>query len=48
VVSTVQNKVWLVMIGLDGLMETAFPPDDSETYLADPAFAYVGQLQEWQ
>ncbi len=48
VVTTVQNRVWLAMIGLNGIMETAFPPDDSETYLADPAYVYVGELEELQ
>jgi hypothetical protein len=48
VVATVQHRVWLVMIGLNGLMETAFPPNDPETYLADPAYVYVGDLKELQ
>jgi hypothetical protein len=48
-VTTVENKDWLVMIGMDGVIETAFPPNNTETYLADPAFVYVGisgELQE--
>jgi hypothetical protein len=48
IVTTLQDKVWLTMIGLDGLMETAFPPDEPETYLQDPAFVYVGVLEEFQ
>jgi hypothetical protein len=47
-VTTLQDKIWLTMIGLDGLMETAFPPDEPETYLQDPAFVYVGVLEEFQ
>ena len=47
-VTTVKNQDWLVMIGLDGIMETAFPPNDPETYLADPAYVYVGMLEELQ
>jgi hypothetical protein len=42
----VSGEYWLVMIGLDGVMETAFPPDDPEDYLADPAFIYVGVMEE--
>lgn len=34
------------MIGLDGVLETAFPPDDPEGYLADPAFIYLGSVKE--
>jgi hypothetical protein len=45
-VATVVDKDWLVMMGLDGFMETAFPPDDPVNYLADPAFVYVGVLKE--
>ena len=33
---------------LDIIMETAFPPNDPETYLADPAYVYVGVLEELQ
>ena len=44
----VSGEYWLVMIGLDGVMETAFPPDDPEDYLADPAFIYVGVMEEME
>jgi hypothetical protein len=47
-VTTIQDRVWLAMIGIDSTMETAFPPDDPETYLADPAYTYLGQLEELQ
>ncbi|MBX2999557.1 MAG: hypothetical protein KF893_13655 [Caldilineaceae bacterium] len=46
VVGKYQEALWLVMFGLSGLMETAFPPSDPERYLADPRFEYVGVLQE--
>ncbi|MCB0153236.1 MAG: hypothetical protein KDF65_00470 [Anaerolineae bacterium] len=42
----ISGEYWLVMIGLDGVIETAFPPDDAEEYLADPAFIYVGVMEE--
>ena len=37
---------WLVMLGLNGVMETAFPPEDAATYLAYPRFTRVGTLEE--
>jgi hypothetical protein len=46
VVGKHQGDLWLVMFGLSGIMETAFPPSDPESYLADPRFDYVGVLQE--
>jgi hypothetical protein len=45
-VATLADKEWLVIIGLDGVMETAFPPDDPASYLAEPAFVYVGVLMD--
>lgn len=46
VVAIIENKKWLVMIGLDGTMETAFPPSDPDTYLSDSAYLYVAVLEE--
>lgn len=43
-VANVENIIWLVMIGLDGVLETAFPPD--EGYLAKPEFVYLGSVKE--
>lgn len=40
------NAVILVMIGMDSVMETAFPLRDPTTYLADPAYSHLGRLQE--
>lgn len=48
IVATVEDDTWVVMMSLDGVMETAFPPDDPEEYLADPAFVYVGTLEALQ
>ncbi|WP_413279543.1 hypothetical protein [Floridanema evergladense] len=45
-VANVENKIWLVMIGLDGILETSFPPDDPENYLANSAFVYLGLVKE--
>ncbi len=46
VVAEVEDIRWLVMLGLDGVMETAFPPDDPETYLANSQFTRLGTLEE--
>lgn len=45
-VANVENQLWLVMIGLDGVLETAFPPDDPEGYLSNSAFIYLGSVKE--
>lgn len=45
-VTNVENKIWLVMIGLNGVLETAFPPDDPESYLANSAFVYLGLVKD--
>ena len=46
VVGTVDNQRWLAMFGLDGVMETAFPPMDAISYLSDSRFVRLGTLQE--
>ena len=46
VVTEVAGVVWLVMCGSDGTMETAFPPEDPATYLADPRFTRLGTMEE--
>lgn len=46
VVAEHHGERWLVMFSLFGIMETAFPPTDPDTYLADPRFRYLGTMQE--
>jgi hypothetical protein len=46
VVAEVEGTLWLVMIGLDGTVETAFPPEDPATYLANLQFQRLGTLEE--
>jgi hypothetical protein len=46
IVSTYQNRLWLVMFDMNGVMETAFPPTDPDEYLADPRFQFLGKLEE--
>ena len=46
VVADIEGTLWLVMIGLDSIMETAFPPENSATYLANLQFQRLGTLEE--
>jgi hypothetical protein len=46
VVAEVEGTLWLVMLGLDSIMETAFPPENSVTYLANLRFQRLGTLEE--
>ncbi len=46
VVATYQVRLWLAMFGMDGVMETAFPPDDPENYFQDPRYHLVGKLED--
>ena len=46
VVTEMDGLRWLVMLSLDGIMETAFPPEDPETYLVDTRFTRVGTIEE--
>jgi hypothetical protein len=46
VVAEVEGAQWLVMVGLDSIMETALPPENLETYLANPRFQRLGTLEE--
>ncbi|MEG3839169.1 hypothetical protein [Microcoleus sp. herbarium14] len=45
-VANMHNKLWLVMISLEGVLETAFPPDAPESYLANSAFVDLGSVKE--
>jgi hypothetical protein len=46
IVAEVDRVRWLVMVSLDSVMETAFPPEDPEIYLANPRFQRLGTLEE--
>ena len=46
VVAEVERVRWLVMVGPDSVMETAFPPEHPETYLANLRFQRLGTLEE--
>lgn len=47
-VKNLEGRLWLVMIGLDGVIETAFPPAEPESYLANEAFVYIGKIADWE
>jgi hypothetical protein len=42
----IQDRVWLVIFGSKGLMETAFPPIDPEDYLERRGFVLLGRIEE--
>lgn len=47
IVAPYQGQLWLVMFGLDGIMETAFPPDDPIIYFQNPNYQRLGLLEEF-
>lgn len=42
----VQDNEWLVIFGPDGVMETAFPPENIDDYLNKRGFIFIGQIKE--
>jgi hypothetical protein len=44
--ATVEDRLWLVMMRMDGILETSFPPDDPEKYLNNNYFIYLGIMEE--
>ncbi len=47
VVAPYEGQIWMVMFGPDGIMETAFPPDEPNTYFdMDPRYIPVGHIKE--
>ena len=48
VVAEVDGGSWLVMLGLDGVIETAFPPEDTaDRVLAEQAHLFHQELQRF-
>lgn len=41
-----QGAMWLIIFGGDGIMETAFPPDDLTDYLTKRGFVPLGRMEE--
>lgn len=46
IVAEVAGRRWLAMANREGLMETAFPPDDPDEYLSDPQFVSLGNVED--
>jgi hypothetical protein len=46
VVAEIDGVRWLVMLGMDGIMETAFPPEDAAMSLASLRLTHVGTLED--
>lgn len=44
--SNVAGRPWLTIFSMVGIMETAFPPNDIDDYLAQPGFVEIGTIQE--
>jgi hypothetical protein len=42
----IKGVAWLVIFGEDGVLETAFPPDDMADYLTKRGFVSLGRLEE--
>jgi hypothetical protein len=42
----VADRLWLVMMRIDGILETSFPPDDPEKYLNNNYFIYLGIMED--
>lgn len=40
------DNEWLVIFGRDGVMETAFPPENMDEYLAARGFVVLGHVEE--
>jgi hypothetical protein len=47
VVAAYETRIWLVMFGLNGVMETAFPPDEPDHYFtSDRRYIFIGEIKE--
>lgn len=42
----IDKKEWLVIFDASGVLETAFPPTDIDTYLDSHGFEYVGTIEK--
>ena len=40
------DNEWLIIFGRGGVMETAFPPDNMDEYLATRGFVLLGRVEE--
>jgi len=42
----IKNLEWIVIFSKDGIVETAFPPGDTESYIEKRGFLYIGEIRE--
>jgi hypothetical protein len=46
VIGPFEDREWLVIFSREGIMETAFPPEEIEPYLARRGFVLAGRIKE--
>ncbi|MGY6529566.1 MAG: hypothetical protein ACXITR_06520 [Cyanobacterium sp.] len=46
IVSRYKNRLWLAMCNMEGIMETAFPPDNPDSYFGKLSFKYLGIVKD--
>jgi len=46
IVSEIEEQYWLVMVGLDGVLESAYLVERPDRYLNRPVFEFLGSLGE--
>lgn len=46
IVSTIDGKAWLVMLTIEGIIETAFIVENPETYFSSARFKFISPLSE--
>ena len=46
IISSLDGKLWLIMLSLEGIIETAFVVENPGSYLAPPYFEHVALLGE--
>jgi hypothetical protein len=46
VIAVLEGAQWLVMMSMDGIVESAYIVENPETYLSQPNFEHIGSLSE--
>ena len=47
VAASYKGQTWLAMFSMNGVLETAFPPDEPDIYFSDPLFHFMGPISEF-
>ncbi|MGH7802021.1 MAG: hypothetical protein ACREOW_15570 [Thermodesulfobacteriota bacterium] len=42
----IENLEWIVIFRKNGVVETAFPPEDTESYIEKRGFLHIGKIRE--